>query len=87
MQPWHLHLSPACSDDASRKSLRSLRNCTVAFWCGFPLVWTLVQLRLVESLRAEEMLWSCCDLLGKVSALYSGEHLQNETRQERLWHL
>ncbi|GAB4816203.1 hypothetical protein N2152v2_003249 [Parachlorella kessleri] len=72
------------TDDASRKSLRSLRNCTVAFWCGFPLVWTLVQLRLVESLRTEEMLWSCCDLLGKIvfsSSLLHGNFMTIEHRR------
>lgn len=54
-----------CSDDGSRKSLRALRNCTLAFWCSFPLVWAVVQLGIVD-LHTEEVMWSVSDFLGKV---------------------
>lgn len=72
-QLWVMYGAPIreSTDEGSRKSLRALRNCTVVFWCCFPLVWLVVQLGLV-GWRVEEILWSCADLCGKVRA--AAEH-------------
>lgn len=61
-------------DRQAYRSLRALRGFTMVLWSIFPLVWTLCQLDMIDSVM-EEALHSLADVFGKI--VYSSSLLQS----------
>jgi signal transduction histidine kinase/CheY-like chemotaxis protein len=61
-------------DRQAYRSLRALRGSTMVLWSIFPLVWTLCQLDLIDSVF-EEALHSIADVFGKI--VFSSSLLQS----------
>ena len=60
------------TDDASIKTaLRLFRVSTLLLWTCFPIIWCCVQCGWVDTVT-EEILWSVCDVMGKVRAAAAG---------------
>ncbi|RMZ57203.1 hypothetical protein APUTEX25_004037 [Auxenochlorella protothecoides] len=64
---WAMYSSAihASRDHATVRALSALRASTAVFWTLFPFVWTVAQARGVST-AWEELLWTCCDLGGKI---------------------